>query len=86
MRYLTLFISLTICISFISCKPGSAKLENRSPGELSFRSNCQTCHILPKPSSKTDEQWPDIVMKYGDKAKLSIQVQNQIIAYLISQN
>ncbi|HWR83830.1 MAG TPA: cytochrome c [Candidatus Deferrimicrobium sp.] len=64
----------------------SGGVEERSPGEIAFRRYCQTCHSLPKPRLKTDEQWPQLVLRYGERAKLSPQQIDQIVAYLIAHN
>lgn len=69
-----------------SCQKNNINQEMRSPGERAFRANCQTCHRLPKATMKTDEQWPVIVNKYGDKAKLSESQKAAIVAYLTSRN
>ena len=58
----------------------------RSPGELVFRANCQSCHRLPKPKDKSDEQWPALVARYGAKAKLTDDKIALITDYLIGAN
>jgi cytochrome c5 len=60
--------------------------ETRSPGEIAFRSSCQTCHSLPKPAKYSDEQWPPLVARYGARAKLSDSAITQIIQYLTLHN
>ena len=69
-----------------SCQQSDLPSESRSPGEVAFRSNCQTCHILPKASMKTDDEWPAMVNRYGEKAKLTVTQVNDIIAYLTANN
>lgn len=60
--------------------------ESQSPGEKTFKSYCNSCHTLPKPADKTDNEWPAIVEKYGVRAKLSQEQINQIISYLTANN
>lgn len=60
--------------------------ENRSPGERKFISVCQSCHNLPKPADKTDDEWPSLVNQYGQKANLSQDDIKLIISYLIAAN
>lgn len=64
----------------------SNAVETMSPGERAFRASCQTCHVLPKPTAKTDEEWPEIVQRYGSRARLSAETMAQITAYLIANN
>ncbi len=75
-----------VAVITISCQKSDLQKESRSPGEIAFRSNCQTCHILPKTDMKTDAEWPAMVNRYGEKAKLSVAQVNDIIAYLIANN
>ncbi len=77
---------IIVIVIIASCQKNNLNQEMRSPGETAFRANCQTCHILPKATMKTDEEWPAIVNKYGNKAKLSDTQKAAIIAYLISRN
>jgi cytochrome c2 len=78
-------ITLIMLTSWIGCRKSNIN-ENRSPGEKTFRSYCQSCHILPKPTDKTDEEWPIIVERYGARAKLSKEQINQILGYLTANN
>ena len=81
-----IFILILVGVIISSCQKSDLNKEMRSPGEIAFRANCQTCHILPKATMKTDSEWPLIVSRYGEKAKLTKVQVNDIIAYLISQN
>lgn len=78
--------AVVICACGGSSASGTSKKESRSPGEVTFRANCQTCHSLPRPASKTDEQWPALVQKYGQRAKLRPEQIQQIIAFLTAAN
>ena len=81
-------VFLVFCISVIacSCQKQGLKEESRTSGEITFRTNCQTCHILPKATMKTDAEWPAIVGRYGEKAKLSEAQKADILLYLTSNN
>ncbi len=79
---LLLFVGITVS----SCQKSGVAKESRSPGEITFRANCQTCHVLPKATMKTDAEWPAIVARYGEKAKLSEEQKSGIIAFLVSKN
>lgn len=65
---------------------GQGATKERSPGEMAFRANCQTCHRLPKADFKTDEEWPAIVERYGARAKLDEATRSSILAYLQRAN
>ena len=60
--------------------------ESMSPGERAFRNSCQTCHVLPRATAKTDAEWPEIVQRYGSRARLSQETMAQITAYLVANN
>jgi mono/diheme cytochrome c family protein len=60
--------------------------EFQSEGQRLFRANCRTCHRLPSTKSKTDSEWPALVARYGERAKLSPEQIDLIIAYLQAAN
>lgn len=72
----------------ISCGGNStgSGSETRTPGEIAFRSSCQTCHSLPKARMKTDDEWPALVQRYGERAKLNGDQIAAITAYLVASN
>lgn len=76
---------LGVGLQVSSCGPGGVAAE-RSPGEVAFRNSCQSCHSLPKPSRKPDAEWPTLVARYGQKAKLNDEKIRQITEYLVDAN
>lgn len=80
--FIAIYITLLI---FAGCKSKPAG-EELSSGERSFKRYCQTCHVLPKPTMKTDEQWPEFVSRYGQRAKLSEEIIADITSFLILKN
>ena len=72
----------------LGCSGSSANSgnETRSPGEIAFRSSCQTCHSLPRAKMKTDDEWPSLVRRYGERAKLTNDQIADITAYLTASN
>ena len=68
-----------------ACQP-SNKILDESPGGLTFKKNCQACHRLPNPSIKSDEEWPAIVKRYGEKAKLNQEQIAVLTEWLIANN
>ena len=58
--------------------------EERSPGEMAFRTSCQTCHTLPRPTMKSAEEWPELVARYGERASLTPEKIEIIAEYLIA--
>ncbi len=84
-RLLRISILPAIALLAIGCGSSENKVaEEYSPGETAFKNYCQTCHRLPKASDKSTEEWPAIVQKYGEKAKLSAKDQKAILDFLIS--
>ncbi len=57
-----------------------------SEGERLYRANCRSCHTLRDPASQSDEQWPGLVHRYGDRIHLSPESQQRILDYLLSVN
>lgn len=64
----------------------NAGKETRSPGEIAFRTSCQSCHSLPRPQMKTDGEWPILVQRYGERARLTVDQIAAITAYLVASN
>ena len=64
-----------------ACKPKSQFAES-SPGEQILRSRCQTCHRLPDASRKTAQQWHDWLAIHRQKAKLTDNDLDTLLAYL----
>ncbi len=83
----TLLALPVLAIVMIGCgSGGSSGKETRSPGEIAFRASCQTCHSLPRARMKTDDEWPALVQRYGERAKLTDDQIAAITAYLIASN
>lgn len=82
---LTYGAPLLVLAVMVACGPSTTS-ESRSPGEAAFRRSCQSCHTLPRPSQKTDAEWPELVERYGQRANLSAEEIEQITAFLIAHN
>ncbi len=84
---LTVSIFLLLLGTILACGPKKlASSARRSEGERLFVISCQNCHLLPRPSSQSDEKWPMIVKRYGPKAKLTKPEIAAITTYLIANN
>ena len=77
-------LSIIVAISCGGKKKNSS--ESRSEGARLFALSCQTCHALPRPAMKTDEEWPSIVDRYGPRAMLNKTEIAAITLYLVSNN
>ena len=64
----------------------SGRIDERSPGEVAFEQNCQTCHRLPLAVSQSDEEWPTLVARYGQRAKINDETVSIIVSYLQATN
>lgn len=83
----TLLALTVLAVAMIGCGAGSnSGKETRSPGEIAFRASCQTCHSLPRAKMKTDDEWPALVQRYGERAKLTDNQIAAITTYLIASN
>lgn len=72
-------------VMMTSCQNRSAS-EARSDGERAFRSKCATCHRLPGPSDKSDEEWPGFLAEHADRAGLTDEQVMIIAAHLTNKN
>ena len=66
-------------------------LANFSQDELNtaksiYENNCAKCHKLKEPSSRTPEEWNNILKKMIPKAKLSYEEGSQVRAYLVANS
>ena len=90
MRAITITIASAAVLAVLAFGCGGSSentgKETRSPGEIAFRSSCQTCHSLPRPKMKNDDEWPALVRRYGERAKLTDDQIAAITAYLIASN
>ncbi len=84
MRLIVLLAICSVAIIGAACAGGYKK--DMSQGEKIFRTYCQTCHTLPQPSLKTDDQWLPLVQRYGKRAKLSQRQIELITQYLTDNN
>lgn len=70
----------------LSCITGGCQskgaAEERSPGEVAFRSRCQTCHRLPKPTDKTNQEWRTWLAEHRYKAGMSQAEVDTVLNYL----
>jgi hypothetical protein len=86
----TRIIAGAVLVAALACSCGGRTADTgseiRSPGEVAFRSSCKSCHSLPKPSKYTDIQWPSLVARYGERAKLADSTIDLIIGYLTAHN
>ena len=79
-----LLLGLIIALS-LGC--GGAIVDEESTENSSlFAASCQSCHTLPKPTDKSDEEWPPLVRKYGEQAKLTGEQIDRITIYLLANN
>lgn len=86
MRTSALITILILLFSWAGCRTQSANVEEISLGKKEFQKKCQSCHRLPKPTSKTDSEWVVLVPRYGKKAKLTDDQVMRITVYLTENN
>jgi cytochrome c2 len=76
-----ILLATGLLIAAVSCGP-SKSLTEQSPGERLFRARCSSCHALPKPADRRADEWPALVQRYGEKAKLGPDQIEEITEYL----
>ena len=86
MRTAALIAILTLLFSWAGCRNQTAEVEETSLAKKEFQKKCQSCHKLPKPTSKTDSEWVVLVLRYGKKAKLTDDQVKRITVYLTENN
>ena len=79
-----LLLGLIIALS-LGCGRAIVDEESTQNSRL-FAASCQSCHTLPKPTDKSDEEWPPLVRKYGEQAKLTGEQIDRITIYLLANN
>jgi len=55
-------------------------------GKMIWQSNCNKCHKLFEPGSRTPEKWNSILMRMIPKAKLNLNDAKLVRAYLIANS
>ncbi len=86
MRTAALITILILLFNWVGCRTQIVKVEETSLAKKEFQKKCQSCHKLPKPTSKTDSEWVVLVLRYGKKAKLTDDQVKRITVYLIENN
>ncbi len=86
MRTVALIAILILLFSWAGCRNQNAEVEGTSLAKKEFQKKCQSCHKLPKPTSKTDSEWVELVLRYGEKAKLTDDQVKRITVYLTENN
>lgn len=86
MRTAALITILILLFSWAGCRTQTVIVEETSLAKKEFQKKCQSCHKLPKPTSKTDSEWVVLVLRYGKKAKLTDDQVKRITVYLTENN
>lgn len=53
-----------------------------APSERLFKHKCRSCHALPKPDSRSAEEWPKIITKHESRVKLTDEQKELILKHL----
>ncbi len=86
MRTAALITIFILLFNWVGCITQIVKVEETSLAKKEFQKKCQSCHKLPKPTSKTDSEWVVLVLRYGEKAKLTDDQVKRITVYLTENN
>ncbi len=52
---------IALIVLWAGCVSGRKVDKSLTPGEKVFRNNCQSCHRLPDPESKTAKEWKKVL-------------------------
>lgn len=63
--------------------PG-ATLASLNEGKMHFEANCNKCHGLKKPASRTEAEWREIMPRMAKKAKIDANIENLILQYVVT--
>jgi hypothetical protein len=77
-----LLVIIPLCVGTLSFSQGAA---DPADCQQTLKNNCTKCHGLPKickELGEKDADWPKIVARMGDKAKLTKEVQDAALACL----
>jgi|GEM_PF-2830391 cytochrome c5 len=53
-------------------------------GKNIYMASCNKCHGYKKPESKPAEKWPKTIERMGNKAKLTQDQKNLVLAYVVA--
>jgi cytochrome c5 len=53
-------------------------------GRELFEANCNRCHGYPDVRAQSEEEWPKIVKRMGEKAKLSTEESHQVLSFILA--
>ncbi len=53
-------------------------------GKNIYMANCNKCHGYKQPETKPAEKWPKTIEKMGNKAKLTQDQKNLVLAYVVA--
>ncbi len=83
---LALFVAVLTTTVFIqSCASSKEMIANKSGAQL-WGENCTRCHNVPTPSDFNDAQWKTIGLHMQDRANLTKDEAEKIVAFLQSIN
>ncbi len=65
--------------------PG-ASLASLEAGRRAFADNCSSCHALPRPESKSPEQWAKVIDEMSGEAKLSARTKELLAQFVLTMS
>ncbi len=76
---------MAVCLVIFGCSQ-LKQSRQMSEGEKIFRSNCRSCHILPKKDAKTDTGWPEFLNDHAERSELTRQEIEILTEYLLGRD
>lgn len=66
---------------FPACQP-SGKQAQMSPSEKLFNNKCRSCHALPKPGSRSADEWNQVMAKHSGRVTLTTEQIELILGHV----
>ena len=64
----------------------NATLSSLEAGRRAFADNCAGCHALPRPETKSAEEWPKVLDEMAHEAKLNSTQRDLIAQFLVARS
>ena len=85
MKKLIILLPL-VALIVAGCSQMKGTRRPMSDAEKTFRANCRSCHILPKPTEKESGEWPIFLKAHSEDKDIPAEDIEKIVEYLQEEN
>ncbi|RKX17307.1 MAG: hypothetical protein DRP51_11060 [Candidatus Zixiibacteriota bacterium] len=75
---------LIVCLIVAGCSQMKGTRRLMSDNEKTFRANCRSCHVLPKPTEKESDEWPIFLKAHSEDKDIPPEDLEKIVEFLQS--